>query len=81
MPLPPRATRPLWPYYLLLVETSIYYEKFYAYVSPGEPLFHSNEIDLKEIDIHKVWLLNNIHCLSSKVGAEVFPAVRHSNIV
>ena len=33
------------------------------YVSPEEHLFHSNEIDLKEIDIHKVWLLNNIHCL------------------
>ena len=47
----------------LLIEKPIYYEKFYAYVSPGEPLFHSNEIDLKEIDIHKVWLLNNIHCL------------------
>lgn len=47
----------------LLIETPIYYEKFYAYVSPEEHLFHSNEIDLKEIDIQKVWLLNNIHCL------------------
>lgn len=47
----------------LLHEIPIYYEKFYAYVSPEEDCFDHDEIDLKHIDIQKIWLLNNIHCL------------------
>jgi LysR family hydrogen peroxide-inducible transcriptional activator len=50
-----------------LVEIPIYYEKFYAYLSPEDEFFGEEEIDLKEIDIRHVWLLNNIHCLRGQV--------------
>lgn len=51
----------------MLVEIPVYYEKFYAYVSPIEGLFESEEVDLSEVDIHAVWLLENIHCLRGQI--------------
>ena len=71
----------------LLIETPIYYEKFYAYVSPDEELFRNREIDLKNIDIQKVWLLNNIHCLRGQAETlckrkkehEPFPTVSYES--
>lgn len=51
----------------LLVEIPVYYEKFYAYVSPVEGLFEHEEVDLSEVDIHAVWLLENIHCLRGQI--------------
>ena len=50
-----------------LVEIPIYYEKFYAYLSPDDEFFGEEEIDLADIDIRHVWLLNNIHCLRGQV--------------
>jgi LysR family hydrogen peroxide-inducible transcriptional activator len=50
-----------------LKEYPIYYEKFYAYVSPLDELYKEKEIDLKEIDIHEVWLLENVHCLRGQI--------------
>ena len=46
-----------------LVEIPIYYEKFYAYVSPLEDCFKEEEVDLSKVDIQTIWLLDNIHCL------------------
>lgn len=51
----------------MLVEIPVYYEKFYAYVSPIEGLFEGEEVDLSEVDIHAVWLLENIHCLRGQI--------------
>ncbi|MDR1380740.1 MAG: hydrogen peroxide-inducible genes activator [Tannerella sp.] len=51
----------------LLVEMPIYYEKFYAYISPEDRAFDGEEIDLGEIDLRKLWLLNNVHCLRGQV--------------
>jgi LysR family hydrogen peroxide-inducible transcriptional activator len=51
----------------LLVEIPIYYEKFYVYLSPEDEFFEEEEIDLQCIDIQKIWLLNNIHCLRGQV--------------
>lgn len=50
-----------------LVEIPIYYEKFYAYLSPEDEFFDREEVDLKDIDIRRVWLLNEIHCLRGQV--------------
>ena len=50
-----------------LVEYPIYYEKFYAYVSPRDELYLEKEIDLDKIDISRVWLLENIHCLRGQI--------------
>jgi LysR family hydrogen peroxide-inducible transcriptional activator len=51
----------------LLLEIPVYYEKFYAYISPEDKAFDENEIDLSDIDIRKIWLLDNIHCLRGQV--------------
>ena len=48
-------------------EYPLYYEKFYAYVSPNDKLYDEREIDMDAIDINRVWLLENIHCLRGQV--------------
>jgi LysR family hydrogen peroxide-inducible transcriptional activator len=48
-------------------EFPIYYEKFFAYVSPHDKLHAEKEIDLNNIDIDNVWLLENEHCLRGQI--------------
>ncbi|MDR0810967.1 MAG: hydrogen peroxide-inducible genes activator [Paludibacter sp.] len=50
-----------------LNEFPLYYEKFYAYVSPQDKLYKQKEIDLETVDIQNVWLLENEHCLRGQV--------------
>jgi LysR family hydrogen peroxide-inducible transcriptional activator len=50
-----------------LFEYPVYYEKFYAYVSPLDELYGEKEIDLEQIDINRIWLLDNEHCLRGQV--------------
>ncbi len=50
-----------------LVEYPIYYEKFYAYVSPSDVEWQSEKIDLDSIDIKNVWLLESVHCLRGQI--------------
>jgi LysR family hydrogen peroxide-inducible transcriptional activator len=50
-----------------LCEYPVYYEKFYAYVSPLDNIYDEKEIDLDKIDISKVWLLENEHCLRGQI--------------
>jgi LysR family hydrogen peroxide-inducible transcriptional activator len=50
-----------------LSEYPVYYEKFYAYVSPCDEAYKEKEIDLDKIDIHNVWLLENEHCLRGQI--------------
>ena len=50
-----------------LSEHPVYYEKFYAYVSPQDKLYTEKEIDLETIDIGNVWLLENEHCLRGQI--------------
>jgi LysR family hydrogen peroxide-inducible transcriptional activator len=50
-----------------LNEYPLYYEKFYAYVSPQDKAYKEKEIDLDTIDIHNVWLLENEHCLRGQI--------------
>ncbi len=49
-----------------IVEYPVYYEKFYAYVSK-EDVYKGKEIDLDQIDIDRVWLLENVHCLRGQI--------------
>jgi LysR family hydrogen peroxide-inducible transcriptional activator len=53
--------------HLGLSEYPVYYEKFYAYVSPLEEIYKEKEIDLEKIDINTVWLLENEHCLRGQI--------------
>ncbi|MDR1583853.1 MAG: hydrogen peroxide-inducible genes activator [Prevotellaceae bacterium] len=48
-------------------EYPVYYEKFYAYVSPLDDTYNEKEIDLDKIDISTVWLLANEHCLRGQI--------------
>jgi LysR family hydrogen peroxide-inducible transcriptional activator len=50
-----------------LLEYPLYYEKFYAYVSPVDEKYRGKEIDLDKIDINDVWLLENEHCLRGQI--------------
>jgi LysR family hydrogen peroxide-inducible transcriptional activator len=50
-----------------LKELTLYYEKLYAYVSPQDALYKKKTINLDTIDIHDVWLLENVHCLSRQI--------------
>jgi LysR family hydrogen peroxide-inducible transcriptional activator len=50
-----------------LTEYPVYYEKFYAYVSPLDQLYSEKAIDLFQIDINNVWLLENEHCLRGQI--------------
>ncbi|MDR3226229.1 MAG: hydrogen peroxide-inducible genes activator [Prevotellaceae bacterium] len=50
-----------------LVEYPVYYEKFYAYVSPHDSAHKNKKIDLEAIDINNVWLLENEHCFRGQI--------------
>ncbi|MDR3060854.1 MAG: hydrogen peroxide-inducible genes activator [Dysgonamonadaceae bacterium] len=50
-----------------LVEYPVYYEKFYAYVSPLDRSYTDKEIDLDAININNVWLLESVHCLRGQI--------------
>jgi LysR family hydrogen peroxide-inducible transcriptional activator len=50
-----------------LCEYPVYYEKFYAYVSPLDNVYDEKEIDLAKVDISAVWLLENEHCLRGQI--------------
>ncbi|MDR1407460.1 MAG: hydrogen peroxide-inducible genes activator [Tannerella sp.] len=50
-----------------LTEYPVYYEKFFAYVSPQDEYGREKEIDLDHIDINDVWLLENVHCLRGQI--------------
>ena len=50
-----------------LVEYPIYFEKFYAYVSPLDNNYKEKEIDLQKVDFSTIWLLENVHCFRGQI--------------
>lgn len=49
-------------------EYSIYYEKFYAYVSPKETsLYVKKELEEDDLNINRLWLLEDVHCFRSQI--------------
>jgi LysR family hydrogen peroxide-inducible transcriptional activator len=50
-----------------VIEYPLYYEQFYAYVSPLDDSYSDREIDLESTDLSKVWLLANEHCLRGQI--------------
>lgn len=51
-----------------LKEYPIYYEKFYAYVSPEETsLYAKKELDEDDLNINRLWLLNEVHCFRTQI--------------
>lgn len=51
-----------------LKEHPIYYEKFFSYVSPRETsLYAKKELDEEDININRLWLLEDVHCFRSQI--------------
>lgn len=51
-----------------IVEHPIYWEKFYAYVSPRETsLYAKKELDEEDLNINRLWLLEEVHCFRSQI--------------
>lgn len=49
-------------------EYPIYYEKFYAYVSPRETsLYVKKELEEDDLNINRLWLLEDVHCFRSQI--------------
>lgn len=51
-----------------LKEHPVYYEKFFAYVSPEETsLYAKKELDEDDLNINRLWLLTEVHCFRSQI--------------
>lgn len=50
------------------LEIPIYYERFFAYVSPTEPLYNiMNEYEMRHLPTEHLWILKEGHCLRNQV--------------
>lgn len=50
-----------------LLEIPVYYEKFLAYISPGESLYGKEEIESGGMPTEHLWVLQEGHCLRNQV--------------
>lgn len=51
-----------------IAEHPIYYERFYAYVSPRETsLYAKKELEEDDININRLWLLEEVHCFRGQI--------------
>lgn len=51
-----------------VTERPLYYERFFAYVSPRErSLYVKNELDEGDLDNEKLWLLDEVHCFRTQI--------------
>ena len=49
-------------------EHPIYYERFYAYVSPRETsLYAKKELEEDDLNINRLWLLEEVHCFRGQI--------------
>ena len=50
------------------MEYPLYYEKFFAYVSPKETaLYAKNVLDESDLNSAKLWLLDEVHCFRTQI--------------
>lgn len=50
-----------------LKENRLFYEKFYAYVSPTEPEYEEETLHADKINTNNLWLLEEGHCFRSQI--------------
>jgi LysR family hydrogen peroxide-inducible transcriptional activator len=51
-----------------ITERPLYYERFYAYVSPKErSLYVKNELDESDLNTNKLWMLDEVHCFRTQI--------------
>ncbi len=52
----------------MITERPLYYERFFAYVSPHEKsLFAKNELEEQDLEKAKLWLLDEVHCFRTQI--------------
>ena len=50
-----------------LLEIPLYYEKFYAYVSPLDPLYGKAELNSSDLPLERAWMLKEGNCLRDQI--------------
>lgn len=51
-----------------LKETPLYYEKFFAYVSPNEkPIYAKTSLDENDLNMAQLWMLDEVHCFRTQI--------------
>lgn len=50
-----------------IVEQELFDDRFYAYVSPENPLFERNNIRIEDIDLKQLLLLSDGHCMRDQI--------------
>ena len=50
-----------------IVEHDLFSDRFYAYVSPENPLFERNNIRIEDIDLKQLLLLSDGHCMRDQI--------------
>lgn len=51
-----------------IIEKPIYYEQFFAYVSPNEKsLYAKTSLDENDLNSAKLWLLDEVHCFRTQI--------------
>jgi LysR family transcriptional regulator, hydrogen peroxide-inducible genes activator len=50
-----------------ILEVPLYYEKFVAYISPGDPIYCKQELTPSDMPTENLWVLEEGHCLRNQV--------------
>lgn len=51
-----------------ILERPLYYERFFAYVSPKErPLYAKTALDESDLNATRLWLLDEVHCFRTQI--------------
>lgn len=50
-----------------IAERVLFYDPFYLYAHPDEPVLQAQEIDVHDLDPRKLWLLEDGHCVRAQV--------------
>lgn len=50
-----------------ILEIPVYYERFFAYISPSEDLYQMKELEMNHIPMDHLWVLKEGHCLRNQV--------------
>jgi LysR family hydrogen peroxide-inducible transcriptional activator len=50
-----------------IIESPIYYEKFYAYISPAENIYSKKKLKINDLQkVKNIWLLEDVHCFRNQ---------------
>lgn len=50
-----------------ILEVPLYYERFLAYISPGDELYSRTELNVAEINYDRMWILEEGHCFRDQI--------------